>query len=161
MLVYEAMKMENNLASDRDGVIAKLLIEEGGVMATDQPIIEFAAAGAAPAKAAAPAPRPVAKPAAAAHKVEKVADVKVSPVAGFDENKALHPIEGGSGSAPASLQNYKGEPALRLAPGTTLDINVLPRKHQHPHHLWQIITEIIIKCEEAFQKSPRFYSTNK
>nr|WP_304588748.1 acetyl-CoA carboxylase biotin carboxyl carrier protein subunit [uncultured Duncaniella sp.] len=126
VLVYEAMKMENNLASDRDGVIAKLLIEEGDVMATDQPIIEFAAAGAAPAKAAAPAPKPVAKPAAAAHKVEKVADVKVSPVAGFDENKALHPIEGGSGSAPASLQNYKGEPALRLAPGTTLDINVAP-----------------------------------
>lgn len=129
VLVYEAMKMENNLGSDRDGVIAKLLLSEGDVMATDQPIIEFAAEGAAPAPKAAPKATPAPAPKPAAHKVEKVADVKVAPVAGFDENKALHPLEGGSGNAPASLHNYRGEDKggmLRLAPGTTLDINVAP-----------------------------------
>ena len=48
LLVYEAMKMENNLTADRAGVIAKCLIEDGDVMSTDQPIFEFAGAGAAP-----------------------------------------------------------------------------------------------------------------
>ena len=130
LLVYEAMKMENNLVSERDGVIAKLLINDGDVMATDQPIIEFAAAGASAPKAV--APKPVApKPAAApAHKPMKVAPVHVDPVAGIDEKLALHPIEGGTGHAPESLHNYEA-PAdhvagIKLPAGTTLDINVAP-----------------------------------
>ena len=43
--------MENNLVADRDGVIAKLLIGEGDVMATNQPIIQFAGGAAAAPKA--------------------------------------------------------------------------------------------------------------
>ena len=123
VLVYEAMKMENNLASDRDGVIEALLLNAGDVMSTDEPIIRFAAEGAAP-KAA---PKPTPKPAAATHKVEKIPAIDVKPVEGFDGNKALHPLEGGTGAAPASLKNYTGEPgSLKLAAGTTLDINVAP-----------------------------------
>ena len=126
VLVYEAMKMENNLASDRDGVIDQLLVKEGDVISTDEPIIRFKAAGAeAPVKAAAPKPAP--KPAMPQHKVEKMPNVEVKPVAGYDGNKALHPIEGGTGQAPASLKNYTGDAnTLKLAAGTTLDINVAP-----------------------------------
>ena len=57
LLVYEAMKMENNLASDREGTIAKVLIADGDVMATDQPLFQFGTAAAAPAAAAAGPPR--------------------------------------------------------------------------------------------------------
>ena len=60
VLVYEAMKMENELACDRGGKVKRVLIGEGDVMATDQPLIEFEGAGAAaaPAPAAAPAQTP-------------------------------------------------------------------------------------------------------
>ena len=35
------MKMENDLQSDMEGVVKNILIKEGDVMSTDQPIIEF------------------------------------------------------------------------------------------------------------------------
>ena len=60
MLVYEAMKMENDLACDLGGVVKQVLIGEGDVMATDQPLIEFVGEGAA-----APAPEAAAPPQAA------------------------------------------------------------------------------------------------
>lgn len=41
LLVYEAMKMENDLASDMEGVIKRFLVNEGDVIATDQPLVEF------------------------------------------------------------------------------------------------------------------------
>lgn len=41
LLVYEAMKMENDLASDMEGTIKRILVNEGDVIATDQPLIEF------------------------------------------------------------------------------------------------------------------------
>lgn len=126
ILVYEAMKMENNLVSDRDGVIAKFLIEEGEVMSTDQQIVQFAGEGAAPApvKKAAPKPAaPKAKPAA------PVADVKVDvpPVHPVDIARALSPTDGGSAmhaALPNQLKDNVG--GLRLAAGTTLELNVNP-----------------------------------
>ena len=41
VLVYEAMKMENDLASDMEGVVKRILVNEGDVIATNQPLIEF------------------------------------------------------------------------------------------------------------------------
>lgn len=41
LLVYEAMKMENDLASDMEGTIKRFLVNEGDVIATDQPLVEF------------------------------------------------------------------------------------------------------------------------
>ena len=41
VLVYEAMKMENDLASDVEGTVKRILVSPNEVMATDQPIIEF------------------------------------------------------------------------------------------------------------------------
>ena len=41
VLVYEAMKMENDLKSDFEGVIKRVLVEEDDVIATDQPLFEF------------------------------------------------------------------------------------------------------------------------
>ena len=126
LLVYEAMKMENNLMADRAGTIARLLIDEGEVMATDQPIIEFGVAGAAPKAApkpvAAPKPAPAPAPKAEAPKAE------VKPVAPVDINRALSPVEGGTASHSVLPNNRKdkGAPALRLAEGTTLEINVNP-----------------------------------
>ena len=35
------MKMENDLASDIDGTVKRLLVAENDVISTDQPIIEF------------------------------------------------------------------------------------------------------------------------
>ncbi len=128
VLVYEAMKMENNLTSDREGTIAALLIEEGEVMATDQPIIEFGAVkggakpAAKPAAAPKPAPAPAAKPAAAP--APKAEAKSVNPV---DINKALSPVEGGT-AAKSVLPTGRKEntPTLKLAEGTTLEINVSP-----------------------------------
>ncbi len=126
LLVYEAMKMENNLMADRAGTIARLLIDEGEVMATDQPIIEFGVAGAAPKAApkpvAAPKPAPAPAPKAEAPKAE------VKPVAPVDINRALSPVEGGTAAHSVLPNNRKdkGAPALRLAEGTTLEINVNP-----------------------------------
>ena len=41
VMVYEAMKMENDLNSDRSGVVKRILVGEGDVIGTDQPLIEF------------------------------------------------------------------------------------------------------------------------
>ncbi len=41
LLVYEAMKMENDLATDVEGTIKRFLVKEGDVIATDQPLVEF------------------------------------------------------------------------------------------------------------------------
>ena len=128
LLVYEAMKMENNLVSDRAGVIAKVLIADGDVMATDQPIFQFAGAGAAPAKAAAPKPAPAPKSAPKAAKPEAAPAVEVPPVHPVDINRVIMPADGGTAThITLPTQGRKeGAPALRLAEGTTLEINVNP-----------------------------------
>ena len=92
-------------------------------MATDQPILRFAAGGSA--RTSAPAPKPT--PQQQTHQPMKIAPIKVEPVAGYDVSKALHPIEGGTGKAPESLKNYQGEDkGIKLPAGTTLDISVAP-----------------------------------
>ncbi|MCH5232113.1 MAG: carboxylase [Muribaculaceae bacterium] len=123
ILVYEAMKMENNLMAERDGVVEALLLNDGDVMATDQPILRFAASSSGnQEKAAQPKPAPQ-----QVHKPMKIAPIKVDPVTPIDGNVALHPIEGGTGKAPDSLKNYKGDSQnIKLPAGTTLDINVAP-----------------------------------
>ena len=116
ILVYEAMKMENNLVADRDGVVAKFLIGEGEVMATDQPIVQFAGAGVS----AKSAPKAV-------KTIGADGNYKVDPVKGYDINKALHPVEGGTGKAPAALRTRKTQTAsIEVAPGKKVGINVLP-----------------------------------
>lgn len=40
-LVYEAMKMENDLAADMEGTVKRVLVEEGDTISTDQPLVEF------------------------------------------------------------------------------------------------------------------------
>lgn len=116
ILVYEAMKMENNLVADRDGVIAKFLVGEGDVMATDQPIVQFAG-GSASVKSA---PKVV-------KTVGADGNYKVDPVKGYDINKALHPVEGGTGKAPAGLRTRKLQTAtINVAPGKVVGITVLP-----------------------------------
>jgi propionyl-CoA carboxylase alpha chain len=41
LAVIEAMKMENVMRAEQDGVIAKILAAPGDSLAVDQPIIEF------------------------------------------------------------------------------------------------------------------------
>ena len=41
LAVIEAMKMENSLRAENDGVVAKVLAEEGDSLMVDQPILEF------------------------------------------------------------------------------------------------------------------------
>ena len=41
MLVYEAMKMENDLESEIDGIVKQILVKEGDVVATNQDLVEF------------------------------------------------------------------------------------------------------------------------
>ena len=41
MLVYEAMKMENDLESEIDGIVKQVLVKEGDVVATNQDLVEF------------------------------------------------------------------------------------------------------------------------
>lgn len=41
MLVYEAMKMENDLATDIAGTVKQVLVNVGEVVMTDQPLVEF------------------------------------------------------------------------------------------------------------------------
>ncbi len=41
VLVYEAMKMENDLGAEFDGVVKQVLIQNGQVVATNQDLIEF------------------------------------------------------------------------------------------------------------------------
>ncbi len=105
LLVYEAMKMENNLVSDRAGVVSRFLIDEGDVMATDQPIVEFGAAAAPKAEAA-----------------------PVAPVQAIDTNRVLSPVDGGTGRQAAlpNANRRKAAGELRLAAGTTLEIDVRP-----------------------------------
>ncbi|MDE5869918.1 MAG: acetyl-CoA carboxylase biotin carboxyl carrier protein subunit, partial [Muribaculaceae bacterium] len=131
LLVYEAMKMENNLISDRAGRIAKILIADGDVMATDQPIFEFgnakAAAKPAPKPVAAPAPKPVAAP--APKPVEEAPKKDGSAVKPVDINRCYAPVEGGTSGKtvlPHAEMGRDAAPALRLAEGTTLEINVNP-----------------------------------
>ena len=129
ILVYEAMKMENNLVSDRAGTIAALLIDEGEVMATDQPIVEFGTAKkAAPKPQAAPKPAPAPAPAPAAKPVAPAPKAEVKPVSPVDINKALAPVEGGTAASSVlpTGRKDKDAPSLRLAEGTTLEINVAP-----------------------------------
>lgn len=131
VLVYEAMKMENNLMSDRAGVIAKLLIEEGEVMATDQPIIEFAAAGAkVTPKASTPAPKAAPKPVATPVAAPKAEAPKAEPkaVTPVDINRAYAPVEGGTCGKAVLPTGRKetGAATLKIAEGTTLEINVAP-----------------------------------
>ncbi len=129
LLVYEAMKMENNILSDRDGKIAKVLIEDGDVMATDQPIFEFGnTIGKSAPKAAAPKAAP--KTTSAPAPVKPVEDKKYEPAAvkPVDIYRAYAPVEGGTADhATLPTRNSdKGGSALRLAEGTTLEINVNP-----------------------------------
>ena len=41
VLVYEAMKMENDLESEIEGIVKQVLVQNGDVVATDQDLIEF------------------------------------------------------------------------------------------------------------------------
>ena len=41
MLVYEAMKMENDLSSEIDGTVKRILVAPDQVVATDQALIEY------------------------------------------------------------------------------------------------------------------------
>ncbi|MDE5998169.1 MAG: carboxylase [Muribaculaceae bacterium] len=41
MLVYEAMKMENDLESEMEGTVKQVLVQVGDVIATDQDLIEY------------------------------------------------------------------------------------------------------------------------
>ena len=47
LAVIEAMKMENSLRAEQDGVVEKVLTAPGAVLEADQPILEFAVAGSA------------------------------------------------------------------------------------------------------------------
>ncbi|CCX43429.1 putative acetyl-CoA carboxylase biotin carboxyl carrier protein subunit [Prevotella sp. CAG:1031] len=40
-MVYEAMKMENDIAADRAGKVKRVLVSVDDVIGTDQPLIEF------------------------------------------------------------------------------------------------------------------------
>ncbi|MCH5227110.1 MAG: carboxylase [Muribaculaceae bacterium] len=118
LLIYEAMKMENNLLAEQDGVIEALLLNDGDVMSTDQPILRWQKAGDATAapKAAAPVQKPAAAPG------------KVTPVKGFDSLRALHKVEGGTGNykQPVKKVTVKDEQIISLAPGTSLNVSVAP-----------------------------------
>ena len=41
VIVYEAMKMQNNIESEIEGIVKKVLVSEGDVIAANQPLIEF------------------------------------------------------------------------------------------------------------------------
>lgn len=106
VIVYEAMKMENNLASDMAGVVKQVLVSDGDVMSTGQPLIEFeggATGNAAPAAA---------KTSGTVYKVE--------PVKGFDYMKAVHPIEGGTGKVGKTPDVVTEE--IHVAAGSTVNV---------------------------------------
>ncbi|MCM1483342.1 MAG: biotin/lipoyl-binding protein [Muribaculaceae bacterium] len=42
LLVYEAMKMENDVTSDKDAMVKRIFVKTGDVVGTDAPLIEFA-----------------------------------------------------------------------------------------------------------------------
>ncbi len=110
IMVYEAMKMENDLASDMSGVVKQVLVNVGDVIGTDEPLIEFESAPAATETPKAAEKKPASGPA---------------PVKGFDFNKALHPVEGGTGT-PSNGRKYFNGNEITFAPGTKLDVNVAP-----------------------------------
>ena len=123
ILTYEAMKMENNLTSDRAGVIAQVLVNDGDVIATDQPIVEFAANGVAPKVAA---PKPTATPKPAAPAAPKAEAPKPAGVRAVDINKALAPNDGGTAARAVipMRTNFSDASEIHLAPGTDMEINV-------------------------------------
>ncbi len=41
LLVYEAMKMENDVEAEKDDVVKRVLVSEGDVVSTNAPLIEF------------------------------------------------------------------------------------------------------------------------
>lgn len=41
LMVYEAMKMENDILSPREGVVKRVLVDVNDVVGTDAPLIEF------------------------------------------------------------------------------------------------------------------------
>ena len=41
VMVYEAMKMQNNIESEIEGVVNRILVEPGDVIGANQPLIEF------------------------------------------------------------------------------------------------------------------------
>jgi len=41
LAVVEAMKMENSLRANEDGVVAKIMAQQGDSLMVDQPIVEF------------------------------------------------------------------------------------------------------------------------
>ena len=41
LAVVEAMKMENSLRAEQDGIVAKVLADQGDSLTVDQPILEF------------------------------------------------------------------------------------------------------------------------
>ena len=43
LLVYEAMKMENELAAEKDAVVKRVFVTVDDVVGTDAPLIEFEA----------------------------------------------------------------------------------------------------------------------
>ncbi len=53
VMVYEAMKMQNNIESEMAGTVKRVLVKPGQVIATDQPLIEFEEKKAAEPEAAA------------------------------------------------------------------------------------------------------------
>ena len=113
LLVYEAMKMENNLVADRDGEVEALILKNGDVMATAQPILQWKSTenGAGTDGKSSDQAKAVKKP-----------EGGVKPVAGYDINKALHPVEGGTGKAPKKLINNPGKTVVKLPKGTVLEI---------------------------------------
>ncbi|MDE6488667.1 MAG: biotin/lipoyl-binding protein, partial [Paramuribaculum sp.] len=42
LLVYEAMKMENDVESPKDAVIKRVFVKTDDVVGTDAPLVEFA-----------------------------------------------------------------------------------------------------------------------
>lgn len=109
VLVYEAMKMENDLACDMAGVVKQVLVSEGDVMATNQPLIEFEEGAKSGTGAKADAAQ-AAKPAGF--------EYKVTPVKGYDFMKAVHPIEGGTGKLNKPVTNEE----IHVAAGSSVSI---------------------------------------
>ena len=110
VLVYEAMKMENDLACDMGGKVKQVLVKNGDVMATNEPLIEFEEGATSADGAAASAQKSAAKPAAT--------EYKVTPVKGYDYMKAVHPLEGGTGKLhkPATTEE------IHVAAGSSVSI---------------------------------------
>lgn len=107
VLIYEAMKMENDLISEVSGVVKRVLVKDGDVIATDEPLIEWDENSGADDHTASGA--------------------KTEGVKGFDINKALHPVEGGTSntSGKANVAYSEGK-SFKLPAGSSMDISVSP-----------------------------------